>query len=909
MIRAHITKSIVVGAIVAALCLLGAASAGAQLQFSSTSISLSDANGPFQNQAGAHPDLDVDVRFPLDSSSELPVEDVRDLEVQLPPGMIGNPTALEQCTPEALLNPGAGVAACPTNSQVGTARVEGVGAYVGLFNLVHDAHTPALLGFNYLGVTAIIRASVRPSDYGISSGSETIAETEAITGIDLKLWGVPADPSHDMERVSSEIGFPGLVSIPSSAPRVPFLTNPTSCSPAALVVRGDSWQDPGNFNSVSVSHDPDGTPFVFEGCERLPFSPRIAVQPLTEKADAPTGLNVDLTVPQNFAPDGLATSHLRRTVVSLPQGISISPSAAVGITSCGSAEVGLGNNDAPACPAASKIGTVSIETPLLTEQLVGDVILGRQNDNPFHSLLAMYLSVKGPGFYLKFPGKVESDPVTGQVTATFDDTPQLPFSHLVLHLYGGSLAALATPDACGSYETHTALTPWSGTATVNLGTPFAITSGCSGGFTPSFAAGVTDPVAGQNTGFVLRFSREDGQQHLRSITTSLPEGLLAKVAGVPLCSDAQAAAGTCGAESLVGTTEAAAGPGASPVRLPGNVYLTGPYKGAPYGLAIVVRAVAGPYDLGTVVVRAAIHIDPHDAHVTVVSDDIPHILDATGADGQADGFVLRIREIEVSMTRPGFMINPTSCDATSVGASAESWEGSSAALSTRFQIANCAALAFSPKFSASTAGKTSRANGASLDAKLLVGGAGQANIHVVSVSLPKQLPSRLTTIQKACPEDTFAANPAACPVASRIGSATTTTPLLAGTLSGPAYLVSHGGAAFPDLVVVLQGDGVTFDLVGAINISSKGITSTKFATAPDVPLSSFELKLPQGPHSVLAANGSLCAKPLVMPTSMTAYNGKQITQQTKITVTGCPKAKKKTSAKKKVAKKTKAKKK
>jgi hypothetical protein len=905
MIRAHITRSIVAGAIVATLCLLGATSAGAQLQYSSTSISLTNAQGQFENQAGAHPELDVHVHFVTNSATGLPAEEVRDLEVQLPAGMIGNPTALPQCTTVELINADRGYAGCSLNSQVGTATIEGVGAYVGLFNLVHDAHTPALLGFNYLGVTAIIRANVRPSDFGISSGSETISQTQPITGIELHLWGVPADPAHDSERGP----LPGGESNPSTAPRIPFLTNPTSCSPDAFVVRGDSWADPGDFDSVSVAQDLNGTPFVFEGCESLPFSPRIAVQPLTEKADAPTGLNVDLTVPQDEAPDGLATSDLRRTVVSLPQGISISPSAAVGITSCGSAEVGLGNNDAPACPAASKIGTVSIETPLLTEQLVGDVILGRQNDNPFHSLLAMYLSVKGPGFYLKFPGKVDSDPVTGQVTATFDDTPQLPFGHLVLHLYGGSLAALATPDACGVYETRTALSPWSGTATVNLSTPFQISTGCTGSFTPSFSAGVTDPVAGQNTGFVLRFSREDGQQHLRSITTSLPQGLLAKVAGVPLCGDAQAAAGTCGADSLVGTTEAAAGPGASPVRLPGNVYLTGPYKGAPYGLAIVVRAVAGPYDLGTVVVRAAIHIDSHDAHVTVVSDDIPHILDATGADGQSDGFVLRIREIEVDMSRPGFMINPTSCDPTSVGASAESWEGTTSSLSSRFQIANCSALSFAPKFSASTAGKTSRANGASLDAKLLVGGSGQANIHVVSVSLPKQLPSRLTTIQKACPAETFAANPAACPVASRIGSATTTTPLLAGTLSGPAYLVSHGGAAFPDLVVVLQGDGVTFDLVGAINISSKGITSTKFATAPDVPLSSFELKLPQGPHSVLAANGSLCAKPLVMPTSMTAYNGKQVTQQTKIKVTGCPKAKKAKTKKHTTKKTTKTKKK
>ena len=316
----------------------------------------------------------------------------------------------------------------------------------------------------------------------------------------------------------------------------------------------------------------------------------------------------------------------------------------------------------------------------------------------------------------------------------------------------------------------------------------------------------------------------------------------------------------------------------------GKVYITTGYKGAAYGLSIVNPAKAGPFNLGTVVVRATINVDPHTAALRIVSDPLPTIL---------DGIPLQIQHVPVSINRPNFTFNPTNCGKLAITGTLSSTEGSTAAVSTPFQVTNCATLAFKPKFAVSTSGKTSKADGASLHVKLTYPtGPYDANIAKVKVDLPKQLPSRLTTLQKACTAAVFNANPANCPAASLIGSATATTPVLPVPLSGPVYFVSHGGEAFPSLIVVLQGYGTTVDLVGSTFISKAGITSSTFKTVPDVPVGTFELTLPEGKYSALAANGNLCKAKLAMPTAFVAQNGIEIHESTKITATGCPKAKK-----------------
>jgi hypothetical protein len=420
---------------------------------------------------------------------------------------------------------------------------------------------------------------------------------------------------------------------------------------------------------------------------------------------------------------------------------------------------------------------------------------------------------------------------------------------------------------------------------------FAITSGPDGGpcpgspqaFAPGFSAGTTNNQAGAFSPFALTFTRADGEQQLGGVSLKMPLGLLGTLAGIPLCGEPQAAQGTCDAASQIGSVSADAGAGANPFSVTGGkVFATGPYKGAPYGLSIVVPAVAGPFDLGTVVVRASISVDRHTAQLTITSDPLPTIL---------DGIPLDLRTVHVSVDRPEFIFNPTNCNPMSLTGTLTGGAGGSEPVANGFQVTNCGALGFKPKFTVSTQGHTSRPGGASLDAKIVYPQGAQANIAKVKVSLPKQLPSRLTTLQKACPAATFDADPAQCPVASRVGSATASTPVLPVGLAGPVYFVSNGGEAFPNLVVVLQGYGITVDLVGDTFISKAGITSTTFNTVPDVPISSFELKLPEGPYSALAANGNLCKARLAMPTKFLAQDGAEINQSTRIAATGCPKVK------------------
>jgi hypothetical protein len=586
--------------------------------------------------------------------------------------------------------------------------------------------------------------------------------------------------------------------------------------------------------------------------------------------------------------------------------MSVNPGVADGLQGCSDAQISLFSADPAICPDASQIGTAEVHTPLLDHPLAGAVYIGTPLCNPCNDadaasgrMLRLFIQVNDPqsGVVVKLPGTVSANPSTGRLIATFKNNPQLPFSDLKLQFKGGPRAPLATPQTCGVFTTTSDLEPWSAPETPDA-TPsssFGVSWDGAGGacpasppFAPSFTAGTVMPKAGGYSPFTLTLARADREQDLSQVQVHMAPGLLGTLSSVPLCGEPQAGLGTCSQASRIGTTTVAAGAGSDPFYLSGPVYLTGPYNGAPFGLSVAVPAVAGPFNLGTVVVRAAITIDPLTAAVTVTSGALPQII---------DGVPVRLRTVNVTVDRPGFIFNPTSCSAQAVTATIGSAQGATAAVSSPFAAGGCASLPFKPRFTASTQAKTSKAGGASLDVKVAYP-AGQANIRSVKVDLPKQFPSRLTTLQKACVAAVFEANPASCPAASVVGIARAVTPVLPVTLTGPAYLVSHGGAAFPDLVVVLQGEGVRVDLTGATLIK-KGITSSTFKTVPDVPISSFELYLPQGKYSVLGANlpasakYSLCGQTLAMPTAITGQNGAVLKQTTKIAVTGCPKAKKK----------------
>jgi hypothetical protein len=865
-------------------------------------------DGLFDSQAGSHPyELSVGIGFnnvlrvPPDSVREVgvtSVEDPKDIAVDLPLGFVGSTLAAPQCTLSELSSQ----RECPADTRVGHIVSEpGTLASVDspIWNLVPEHGYPAEFGFvDVLKGSHVLYAHVVPSPAGyvLQTINPDIPQI-SLTHVAVTFYGNPAARDG------------------SGNAQVPFFTNPTICSASGMTatVHMDSWKHPGRLNS-------DGTPDLSDpawvsrssvsppptGCNLLGFSPELKAQPTTTQADTPSGLDFELKLAQSEDTETNATPPLKQAIVHLPQGFTVNPAAGDGLQACTISQIGwLGststdfNSLEPSCPEASKIGSLELETPLIRGVLTGAMYLAAQNENPFKSVLAAYIVVDDPvtGVLIKIAGRLQADPATGQLTGVFDQNPQLPFSDLKLHFFGGPRAELATPESCGTYTTTSQIEPWSAPDSGLPATPFdsfQITSGCVNGFTPAFTGGSSNVQAGAYTPFIASFSRADTDQEIAGLTVSLPPGLEAKLTGVPLCPDNNATAGSCPEASRVGSVRAAAGPGPNPLFVTGNAYLTGPYKGAPYGLSVVVPAIAGPFNFGNVVVRQAIFIDPHDTHVTVVSDPFPTILQVQGQESppQTVGIPIRLRRVDVHIDRPNFTFNPTNCGKLQVSGAIKSTQGQSSALATPFQVTNCRALKFAPKFSASTSGHTTKAGGASLSVKLAYPKAAQgtqANIASVKVELPKALPSRLTTLQKACLAATFETNPAKCPQASIIGHATVTTPLLPKPLSGPAYFVSHGGEAFPSLTIVLQGNGVTVQLTGATFISKRGITSTTFKTIPDTPFNTFTLTLPQGPYSALAANGNLCKTRLTMPIHFHAQNGAETHQNTRITTTNCPK--------------------
>ena len=786
---------------------------------------------------------------------------VRNVRVDLPAGMVGIPTVAAECTLEQLL-----ASSCPLDSQVGTLVAidtnEGGLAPAGLFNMVPRPNAPAEFAYSYAGALVTIVPEVRPGDYGISSLSARTTQIENIYGVDVTLWGVPAAHSHDGERAGASPESP----ISSQATPRPFMRSPTSCTPGPQnpLIVADSWEHPEV--SVSSSDAFDGTPFEFSGCDQLPFSPTIALHPSSQEVENPTGLDVSLKLPQSEDPNSPSTADLRKAKITLPKGMALSPAAANGLGACSEAQIGIGTNDPPTCPDSSKIGTVKIKTPLLSEELEGSVILAKQKENPFGSLLAMYLAVKGPGFYLKLPGKIEADPQTGQLTTTFDNNPQLPFNELNLDLTGGAQAVLVTPSACGRYDVHTELTSWASAVPLQIDTPITIDQGCAtGGFAPKLNAGATNPAGGRFSPFTLQVTREDGEQNISRIEATLPEGLLAKLAGVPLCGDAQAATGDCPAASQIGTTTVGTGAGPLPVyvpqpgKAPTAVYLSGPYKGAPYSLVVKVPAQAGPFDLGTVAVRSAIAIDPVTTAVSVKSDPLPQIL---------EGIPLSYRDVRVEVSRPDFTLNPTGCDPTKVESTIVSSGGKSASPSSRFQVGGCGELGFAPKLALALSGPTHRSAHPALKA-VLTTRKGDANIGRAQVTLPKTEFLENAHIQTVCTRVQFAAD--ACPAKSVYGYAKAWSPLLDKPIQGPVYLRSSSHE-LPDLVASLDGQ-IHVDLSGRIDAVKARIRNT-FDFVPDAPVSKFVLTMQGGKKGLLVNNTELCRTTPRADVAFDGQNGK-----------------------------------
>lgn len=577
-------------------------------------------------------------------------------------------------------------------------------------------------------------------------------------------------------------------------------------------------------------------------------------------------------------PDGLVQSHLRKSVVTLAEGVSVSPGGADGLAACLDAQLKLGTTGPAECPDASKIGTAAANSPYVDETLHGSVFVRRSAPGELFRL-ALTLSAPARGVHIKLPGAVQLDPVTGQVTVIFDQLPQLPFSSVKLNFKGGTRALLANPLDCGTYAVESLLTPWSGTAPVSQSSLFDV-SGASCPrtlpFDPDVVAGTLNPVAGTSTPFLFRLRRADGRQELQRVSLELPPGLTAVLRGVPLCPAAQAAAGTCAEETRIGTATVGAGAGTAPLYLGGRVFLTEGYGGGQLGLSVVVPALAGPFDLGTVVVRAAIHVDPQTAQLRVESDPLPRIL---------EGVVLRLRDLHLAIDRPGFIRNPTSCRPMQVNWLVEAVQGASAPGTTRFQVADCAALRFRPRLSVAltSRGRPRRDKPLGLRARLRPR-AGHANVRSVAFTLPPQVAfDALRRRQRLCTRDQLAAR--ACPPATRIGSAHASTPLLAAPLSGPVYFIRGVvGDRFPKLAMLLEGEhGLRIDLLGSTNVTRRGLR-TSFGVLPDVPVGDFRLRMRRG---LLTPTRNLCRHRPRADLTMAGQNGKRLARSMRVGVR-CP---------------------
>jgi hypothetical protein len=898
-------------------------------------LTAEEEGGAIDTQAGSHPfqltttlglnQLPNGGRYEGEPS---PVALAKDLRFKLPAGLIGNPTVIPQCSLGTFLarRP---ESPCPADTVVGAVIVTvdeqnlfGLSRFaVPLFNLEPSFGEPARFAFIVAGNPVYLDTSLRTGgDYGVTVDVNNITQSAAFLGSVLTFWGVPGDARHDPIRdwscLRREVKYGPCGPLGEQHPP-PFLSLPTSCTGALQTsVESDSWAQEGVFTSTL----PPEAMETQDGCNRLPFNPSVKVTPDGQAGSTPTGLTVDEHVSQlsTLAPEGLAESDVKGLSVTLPEGVALNPAGADGLQACSVEEIGLQSPEANTCPEASKVATAVIRTPLLSEPLEGAAYLATQDTNPFGSLVALYVYAENAkeGVRAKATGEVLENPVTGQLTSHFEGDPvfendpafagnvqaqylpPVPFEDVELHFFGGDRAPLATPPLCGSYTTTGTFTPWSGNPTTESASTFEVLSGPNGGpcrsplpFDPSLTSGMTSIQAGGFSSFVMTMGREDGEQNLQAVQLKMPLGVSGTLASVKLCGEEQADAGTCGPESEIGETIVSVGVGGDPYTVKGGkVYITGPYKGAPFGLSIVNPAKAGPFDLGSVVVRAKLEVNEETAAITVTTDtEGPYKIPAL-----IDGIPLEIKHVFVDVNRPGFTFNATNCSPLQITGSLTSTEGAMSQLAIPYQATNCAVLAFKPQLTASTTGRTSRASGASFTVKLgYPAGPYDANISKVKVELPKALPSRLTTLQKACTAAVFETNPAACPAASIVGHATAKTPVLPVPLSGPAYFVSHGGEAFPSLVIVLQGYGVTVHIVGSTFISPSGITSSTFKAVPDVPVGTFELTLPQGPYSALTANTNLCkVKSLVMPTEFIGQNGALIKTTTKIAVNGCPKHKK-----------------
>jgi hypothetical protein len=894
-------------------CLLLAAPATAKADFGfvpgSVEAVAENQDGTLDNQASSHPyAYTTSFAFKTDESGHVEGGEPREIIVDLPPGLVGNPLAVPRC-PRQLFE--GLVPLCPGNTQVGIlhATVSGIGEVNGpIFNMIASPGLAAQIGFSAASYNAIQNGLVRTEEgYGLRIDATNIPLEVSATS--ATIWGVPADPSHDPER-KCIINGSAKEGCASDAPLLPFLTLPASCdAPPEITIKADSKLAPGVYDEQSaLSLDGGGNPASLAACEVVPFQPKSSTKLTTKLAENPSGLDFELKLPNQglMGPNAITETEPKKIEVTLPEGVTLNPSAAEGIGVCSLAQYKAEQIDARACPEASKLGSITARSPLLEETIEGSLYLAKPYDNPFNKLLTLYIvaRAKERGVLIKLAGKVEPDPKTGQLVTTFDNLVPLPYSDFELHFREGGRAPLVSPPACGTYQTIAKMTPFSSDQPLLISSPFKIERGVDAGscppggippFKPEFTAGSLNNNAKSYSPFYMRLIRHDGEQDMTKFSSILPPGVLGKLAGVSKCPDsavaiAKAKTGlqeianpSCPANSQIGRTLAGAGVGSVLTYVPGKLYLGGPYKGNPLSVIVITPAVAGPFDVGTVVVREALTLNPETAEVEAdgkASDPIPHIL---------AGIPLKVRDLRVYVDRKDFILNPTSCDPSSAKATLfgsfldvfNPADDIPISLNDRYQAANCASLGFKPKLSINLKGGTRRGDHPALKA-IVNARPSDANIGGAVVTLPTSAFLDQAHIRTICTRVQFAAK--SCPKGAQYGYARAFTPLLDEPVEGPVYLRSSSHK-LPDLVASLHGI-VDVDIVGRIDSFKGGIRSS-FETTPDAPVTKFVLSMQGGKKGLVVNSRNLCAQTSRADARFTGQNGKVYDFRPVVRATGC----------------------